>query len=199
MSATAEFTKAGDIDAYLAALRMRVDAAPFDPMGRARISQLINKSNRFNLTTPRYDEADLAAVEADPDVFTMQVRMTDRFGDQGVVAVVICRPDPPGRSGADRWAIDTWLMSCRVLGRKLEQTMLVEILRHARPAGIRTLVGTYHPTQANVLVRDHYRKLGFTLAATHSDGSTVWTLPACARIDAGPMTVRRHGFGLMAA
>ena len=123
----------GDIDAYLASLEMEITFAPFDSAGRARIAQLINKSNQFNLTTRRYTEAEVAAAEADEEVFTLQVRLKDRFGDNGMICVVICRPD-----GQD-WLIDSWLMSCRVLGRRVEQMTLREITRAARERGVRML------------------------------------------------------------
>jgi len=106
---------------------MEIGFSPFDAVGRARIAQLINKSNQFNLTTRRYAEHEIASLESDPDAFTLQVRLIDAFGDNGMIGVVICRP----LSEAD-WEIDTWLMSCRVLGRRVEHMVLREILHHAR-------------------------------------------------------------------
>jgi FkbH-like protein len=181
--------QAGDIDAYLASLQMEITFAPFDLTGRARISQLINKSNQFNLTTRRYTEAEVAAAEADPAVFTLQVRLADSFGDNGMISVIICRPGDHGP-----WDIDTWLMSCRVLGRKVETMVLREILRHARSAGVDRVVGTYRPTERNALVRDHYEKLGFTRLAEHADGTTVWQISVHEEIAPAPITIRRIGF-----
>ena len=103
----------GGVDAYLASLDMTITFQPFDATGRARIVQLINKSNQYNLTTRRYTDPEVAEAENDPEVFTLQVRLADIFGDNGMISVVICRP---GEAGV--WEIDTWLMSCRVLGRK---------------------------------------------------------------------------------
>src|SRR5206468_7356411 len=80
--------QAGDVDAYLASLNMEITFQPFDATGRARITQLINKSNQFNLTTRRYTEADVAAAERDPDCFTLQIRLADSFGDNGMISVV---------------------------------------------------------------------------------------------------------------
>lgn len=184
---------AGDLDAYLASLSMEIIFAPFDATGRARISQLINKSNQFNLTTRRYSEADIALIANDPEVFTLQVRLTDSFGDNGMICVIICRPDRSGEWGPDTWVIDTWLMSCRVLGRKVEQMVLREILLQARAAGIELLIGTYRPTEKNALVRDHYEKLGFKAFERRPDGTSVWTMPTVVEIDAPPMAVRRAG------
>jgi len=183
--------QAADIDAYLASLDMEIVFLPFDRIGRARITQLINKSNQFNLTTRRYSDLEVAAAEEDPLVFTLQVRLTDTFGDNGMICVIICRPGEPRA-----WAIDTWLMSCRVLGRKVEQMVLQEIIQWARHAGIHTLVGTYRPTAKNALVRDHYQNLGFAKLEEQPDGTTVWTLPTTAEIQVPPMRVRRNGFAI---
>jgi FkbH-like protein len=179
----------GDLDAYLASLRMEITFQPFDETGRARIVQLINKSNQFNLTTRRYTEAEAARLESDPECFTLQVRLTDAFGDNGMISVIICRP-----AGAGRWEIDTWLMSCRVLGRRVEQMVLREMLEQAERRGVREIVGVYRPTDRNQLVEHHYEKLGFTAAGQEADGSTRWTLAVDgARVDAAPMAVRWIG------
>jgi FkbH-like protein len=158
----------GDLDAYLLTLNMTITFQPFDEVGRARIAQLISKSNQFNLTTRRYSETQVAEIEIDPDCFTLQVRLVDTFGDNGMISVIICRRD------ADLWRIDTWLMSCRVLGRRVEQAVLQELLIHARSLGITRIIGTYRPTERNRLVEDHYSKLGFTECERLADGSTLW-------------------------
>jgi len=161
----------GGVDAYLASLDMTITFQPFDAMGRARIVQLINKSNQYNLTTRRYTEPEVAAIEADPDVFTLQVRLEDIFGDNGMISVVIARP-----AETDTWEIDTWLMSCRVLGRKVEHMVLGELLAHARGAGVSKIVGTYRPTEKNKLVVDHYARLGFSKVSEEDGGLTRWEL-----------------------
>jgi FkbH-like protein len=161
----------GGVDAYLASLDMTITFQPFDATGRARIVQLINKSNQYNLTTRRYTDPEVTAAQNDPEVFTLQVRLADIFGDNGMISVVICRP---GEAGV--WNIDTWLMSCRVLGRDVEHMVLGEILKHARAAGIRMLTGTYRPTERNKLVTDHYDKLGFTKVREEESGLTRWEL-----------------------
>lgn len=182
--------QAGDVDAYLASLDMRMTLQPFDDTGRARIAQLINKSNQFNLTTRRYTEAEVAALQHDPNAFALQVRLADAFGDNGMISVLICR-----REQAD-WLIDTWLMSCRVLGRKVEAALLQELVTQARGAGVRRLLGRYLPTEKNKLVEDHYAKLGFTLLERGADGSTLWVLPVAeAALVALPIAVQRIGYG----
>ena len=186
--------QAGDLRAYLASLEMKIVFSPFDATGRSRIAQLINKSNQFNVTTRRYDESDVAAFEADPSAFTLQVRLLDTFGDNGMIGVVICRPAAP-----ETWEIDTWLMSCRVLGRGVEQMVLREILHHARANGIRRLTGTYLPTERNAMVREHYAKLGFRPVSGESPGPTTWELDAAAEVAAAPMEVDRSAFELSPA
>jgi FkbH-like protein len=187
--------QAGDVDAYLASLTMEITFQPFDATGRARISQLINKSNQYNLTTKRYTEAEVAKAESDPDCFTMQVRLSDSFGDNGMISVVICR-----RGRLSEWEIDTWLMSCRVLGRRVEQMVLREILEHAKRQGVRKLTGTYRPTDRNKLVEDHYAKLGFTRLERQEDGTAIWELETeTAKVQAAPMTVRSLGFEMAGA
>jgi FkbH-like protein len=180
----------GGVDAYLASLDMTITFQPFDATGRSRIVQLINKSNQYNLTTRRYTEPEIALTETDPKVFTLQVRLADIFGDNGMISVVICRPSEPGS-----WEIDTWLMSCRVLGRKVENMVLREVLRHARAAGIRILKGNFIPTDRNKLVVDHYAKLGFTKVGEEESGLTHWgLLVEDALPESAPMKVVSQGF-----
>ena len=161
----------GGVDAYLASLDMTITFQPFDATGRARIVQLINKSNQYNLTTHRYTDPEVTALENDSSAFTLQVRLADIFGDNGMISVVICLPGEPGT-----WEIDTWLMSCRVLGRKVENMVLQHIVKEAKAAGINKLLGTYRPTERNKLVVDHYSKLGFTKIAEETSGITHWEL-----------------------
>ena len=176
----------GDLNAYLETLGMTITFQPFDEIGRARIAQLINKSNQFNLTTRRYSEAQVGEMEADPNCFTLQVRLLDTFGDNGMISVIICRRD------ADDWLIDTWLMSCRVLGRRVEQAVLQELVSRARELGVIRIVGTYRPTERNRLVEDHYAKLGFTECERPPEGSTRWRLDVSSYQDVGlPMKVIR--------
>jgi FkbH-like protein len=180
----------GGVEAYLASLDMTITFQPFDAIGRARIVQLINKSNQYNLTTRRYTEPEVAEAERDPEVFTLQVRLADIFGDNGMICVVICRT---AESGV--WAIDTWLMSCRVLGRKVEYMVLREILQHAHAAGIKKINGVYLPTERNKLVTDHYAKLGFTKVGEEESGLTRWELLVQgAAPDCAPMQVISQGF-----
>lgn len=177
----------GSLDDYLASLDMEIAFAPFDAKGRERIAQLINKSNQFNLTTRRYTEAEVAAFEADPALLTLQVRLADKFGDNGMISVIIGRPSADGAL-----EIDTWLMSCRVLGRRVEQMVLRELLAQARARGATRLTGRYIPTPRNGMVKDHYEKLGFTKAGAEGE-ETLWSLDVAYEVAAPPMRVVRIG------
>jgi FkbH-like protein len=160
-----------DLAGYLASLQMRLEWHPFDPIGQQRITQLINKTNQFNLTTRRYTDADVAAAMHAKDALTLQLRLTDRFGDNGVIGIVIARPR---ESGNGEWFIDTWLMSCRVLGRQVEQATMNLLVECASEAGAQTLIGEYRVTAKNGMVQQHYEKLGFTQIPAHEDGVTTW-------------------------
>jgi FkbH-like protein len=179
-------SQAGDLEGYLQSLQMEISFAPFDGTGRARIAQLINKSNQFNLTTRRYTAVEVQQIENDPSCFSLQVRLTDLYGDNGMISVIICRPCEPGV-----WEIDTWLMSCRVLGRGVERMVLHEIVAAARKASIGSVIGRYRPTPKNGLVKDHYSELGFTLLDTQPDGTTSWRLQTDVEVKTPPMTVHR--------
>jgi FkbH-like protein len=183
-------SKGGDLGAYLASLEMKIVFQPFDEPGRKRIAQLINKSNQFNLTTRRYTDADVERFAADPSYFSLQVRLSDVFGDNGMISVILCRTVRD-----NDWEIDLWLMSCRVLGRGVERMVLRELVSNARRRGIRNLIGNYLPTDRNKLVEHHYETLGFSLVDRREDGQTVWTLSTEAEApESVPMEVQRIGF-----
>jgi FkbH-like protein len=154
-----------DLPSYLRGLEMKLIWKRFDKIGLQRIVQLINKSNQFNLTTKRYTEEDIIAVMADPDAFGLQLRLTDRFGDNGVIAIIIGRL----LENKDLY-VDTWLMSCRVLGRQVEPTTLNLIIQQAAELGARRVVGEYIKTKKNGMVKEHYAKLGFTVMETDDAG-----------------------------
>jgi FkbH-like protein len=158
---------ATDLENYLRGLEMQLVSKRFDRLGLQRVVQLINKSNQFNLTTRRYTEQDVLAVMHDPNAFGLQLRLLDRFGDNGVIAIIIGRL----RDGTDL-DIDTWLMSCRVLGRQVEAATLNLIAAQAMKLGATRLVGEYIPTKKNGMVKNHYSKLGFTVVETREDGGS---------------------------
>ena len=155
---------------YLKSLNMRLLHAPFDSIGLSRIVQLINKTNQFNLTTKRYDENAVRNIMEDPAKLTLQFRLVDKMGDNGMISVIIACLDPD-----KNLRIDTWLMSCRVLGRDVEQATLNVLCAQALTLGAGRLIGEYIPTPKNGMVREHYRKLGFQLLSEGADGASQWT------------------------
>jgi FkbH-like protein len=144
-----------DLGDFLRSLDMQIQFAAFQPIGRKRVAQLINKTNQFNLTTRRYTEAQIADMEESSTVFTLQVGLIDRFGDNGMIGVVICHRRP------EEWEIDSWLMSCRVLNRKVEEAVCNRLAREAHAAGSRRLIGIYRPTSRNQMVASLFERLGF--------------------------------------
>jgi FkbH-like protein len=165
----ARLERIGDHDEYLRSLSMTLSIAPFDGAGRKRIAQLISKSNQFNVTTRRYSETEIEAMQSNSEVLTLQARLEDIFGDNGMISAVICRQT--GRI----WEVDTWIMSCRVLGRRVEETILQYLVEQARVRGISEIIGRYIPTAKNGLVRDHFSKLGFVQTGSQN-GETTWQL-----------------------
>jgi FkbH-like protein len=160
-----------DMASYLRGLEMQLVWSPFDSVGLSRIVQLINKSNQFNLTTRRYTMEEIAEIMTNPLCLTLQIRLLDRFGDNGMIAVVI------GRIADDATLeLDTWLMSCRVLGRQVEEATLNLIAMRAKAANLKRLAGFYLPTAKNGIVKEHYRQLGFTLTSSSEEGDSLWSL-----------------------
>jgi len=153
-----------DLSTYLRQLKMQLLVRRFDRVGLSRIVQLINKTNQFNLTTRRYTEEEIIAVMADDRALGLQLRLVDRFGDNGIIAIVIVRMNEESDA-----LIDTWLMSCRVLGRGVEAATLNVIVNAARRLGARRLLGEFRATPKNGMVRDHYKRLGFNLLGEEAD------------------------------
>ena len=165
--AAAAASSADSIEDFYRSLEMRTDVSPFTEADLPRIAQLLGKTSQFNLTTRRHSAAALEAFARDPDCVHMSFRLSDRFTDHGLVALVI---------GFERGGIldvDTWLMSCRVIGRTLEESVLQELCRAAVDQGCATLEGTYVPSPKNELVRDLYRRLGFD-QLDENEGTTRW-------------------------
>ena len=152
-----------DYEAYLQSLDMRASCGPFDSFHTPRIAQLTQRSNQFNLRTIRYTEDDIARLREQKDVFTCWFELKDKYGDYGLISVLIMR-----REDEDTLFIDTLLMSCRVLKRGMEQFVINKIASIAKAAGCRRVIGEYIPTAKNAMVRDLYPKMGFdTIDETH--------------------------------
>jgi FkbH-like protein len=158
---------------FLRSLEMELRWRRFDRMGLQRIVQLINKTNQFNLTTQRYGQPEIEAIMADPRSIGLQLSLVDRVGNNGIIAIVI------GRMAADGgdMLIDTWLMSCRVLGRNVEEATLNLVAAEALKLGANQLIGEYRPTAKNSMVREHYSRLGFMELPQGEGGTTRWARP----------------------
>lgn len=164
---------AADLDGFLRSLELVGRIAPINAATLERSVQLILRSNQFNVTTRRHGAAELQAMMDDPAWLALSVSLKDRFGDNGLIAVVLAEAVTAAKS----LVIDTWLMSCRVLKRGVEQYMLNRLAELAAERGLDRLVATYIPTKKNGLVKDLFADLGFTLVEQKSDGQTHWELP----------------------
>ena len=159
-----------DYGSYLLSLQQKAVIRPFDEMQLDRVTQLINKTNQFNLTTLRQSRSQVEALMHDAGVLTAYVRLADRFGDNGLISVFFAH-----KKGETLW-IDEWLMSCRVLKRGVEQLLCNYAVEKARALGVTSLHGVYMPTPANKLVSEHYRSLGFVAVGAEPNGATHWRL-----------------------
>ena len=162
---------ATDMSAYLSSLNMQLHYRPFDRVSLPRIVQLINKTNQFNLTTQRYTEPEVDRLLSNKSVLHLQFRLIDRFGDNGIIAVVIGRLNDQGEM-----FLDTWLMSCRVLGRDVESATLSVVVARSRLLGAHSLIGVFKPSAKNGMVKDHYSHLGFDPVVRNGE-ETIWRLP----------------------
>ncbi len=146
-----------DLNEYLASLNMTLSFSEFRPIDTPRLSQLINKSNQFNVTTRRRTEAEVAKLITDKSFVSFSARLTDRFGDYGLIGIVIAKVDP----STTALEIDTWLMSCRVLNRQVEEEVMNEIVRLAGKYSCNEIRGVYIPTAKNQLVKNLFPRMGF--------------------------------------
>ncbi len=158
---------------YLLSLEMHAEILPFSEIYLARITQLTNKSNQFNVTTKRYTESEMQAVYNSDEYITLYGKLQDKFGDNGVVSVVI------GKKQNNELHIDLWLMSCRVLKRDMEFAMLDTLTDTAKQNGIDKIVGYYYPTAKNAMVRELFKDFGFEKVRSDESGNTIWSLDLC--------------------
>ena len=160
-----------DYGEYLKSLEMKAEIKPFAPLYMSRIAQLTNKSNQFNLTTLRCTQADIERYAADKNYITLYGKLTDRFGDNGVVSVVFGHCDEADKT---LFHIDLWLMSCRVLKRDMEYAIMDCLVAECRKRGIGKIRGYYYPTAKNKMVKDFYALHGFVKTAEDADGNATW-------------------------
>ena len=157
----------GNYSDFLKSLEMEAVIRGFEPVYYSRIAQLTNKSNQFNLTTKRMTQAEVEQMAQDPGYITLYGKLKDKFGDNGVVSLVI------GKKNGDTLELILWLMSCRVLKRDMEQAMLDTLVWQSRKSGIRKLHGYYYKTAKNAMVKDFYGAMGFQ-KLSEKDGDSEW-------------------------
>jgi FkbH-like protein len=165
----------GSLEDFLQSLQMSVVFGPFAAADLARVTQLFNKTNQFNTTTRRYNAEEVAKFATANETMTLQFRLLDKFGDNGLVSAMIIRPDPEQPDVLD---IDNWVMSCRVFGRQLEYEAMNIVVEQARRRGIKTLRADYIPTPKNGVISDLYSRLGFSPETdqTQKNGAGSWLL-----------------------
>ena len=166
---------AESMDEFLRGLNMTAIYGPFTAVDHARVVQLINKTNQFNTTTRRYAGEEVARIMDDPDSLTLQFRLLDRVGDNGLVSTMILRPTS---ADDDVLEIENWVMSCRVFGRELEFEAMNVAVEAARERGARALIADYIPTPKNDVISKLYPSLGFSEidGAAPANGATRWRL-----------------------
>lgn len=142
---------------FLKSLNMVSAVSGFTKFNTPRVAQLSQRSNQFNLRTVRYTNADIENLAKDPNVIDLSFTLEDKFGDNGLIAVVIMKP-----LDRETLFVDTWFMSCRVLKRGMENFTLNTMVERAKEAGYKKIIGEYLPTPKNKMVEKHYTDLGFT-------------------------------------
>jgi FkbH-like protein len=174
------------MDDFLRGLKMSVAYGPFTPVDLSRVVQLINKTNQFNTTTRRYTSEEVAGITGSATAATLQFRLLDRYGDNGLVSAMILRPHVEQPEALE---IDIWVMSCRVFGRELEFEAMNIAVEAARQRGARALFADYIATPKNDVISGLYPSLGFSRVdpATAANGATRWVLDL-----AGYMTRTTH-------
>ena len=154
------------LDEFLGQLQLEASVVPVSDANLPRVTQLVNKTNQFNLTTRRYTEAQVRQLAQRPRSWTGAFQLSDRMGSYGLIGLIFCVG-----TGPNDWEIDTWLMSCRVLGRQMERFMLDRMLEAAASMGVRKITGIYRPTGKNNLVSDLFAKLGFSKTGETSEAT----------------------------
>lgn len=164
-----EQTEFKNYDDFLSSLLMEAEIKSFTDVYFERITQLINKTNQFNLTTRRYTITDVEAMAKSDDFIALYGKLTDKFGDNGLVSIVV------GKIEEKKCIIDTWLMSCRVLKRDMEYAMLDVLVEECSKRGLTEIYGQYKRTAKNNMVANLYGEMGFELIES-SDTERLWKL-----------------------
>jgi FkbH-like protein len=157
-----------DYGEYLNSLEMKAEIKEFTNDYLERITQLINKTNQFNLTTNRHTNIEIDSINNNPQYLTLYSRLIDKFGDNGLISVVI------GSTNNETLKIETWLMSCRVIKREVELAMFDSIVKNCQYRGLKEILGYYFKTAKNEMVADHYSLLGFELIEINENADSIW-------------------------
>jgi FkbH-like protein len=160
----------GNLEDFFRSLQMKIAIGKADYETLPRVTELTQKTNQFNLTTRRYTESELAAISAEEGYRVYWLKLEDRFGPNGIIGVLILR-----RVSKEQWSIDTFLLSCRVIGRTVEEALLGYAVRELKELGATGITGEYIPTAKNGMVANLYDKLGFTLIDSN-EKRTRWML-----------------------
>jgi len=168
---------------FLRSLEQQAEIAPVTPLTLSRISQLTQKTNQFNLTTRRYTEQEISDLANRPDTNVLSIRLRDRYCDHGLVGVAITRDQ------ATDCEIDTFLLSCRVIGRTVETALLSQLAQAAVRRGQQRLLGWFVPTKKNAPAKEFYAQHGFELQSQNTDGS-LWALDLAQRPIACPAWIK---------
>jgi FkbH-like protein len=160
----------GSLEDFLRELQTEVTFAPVDAASLTRTAQLTQKTNQFTTTTTRYTETEVNRHSLDPSWITVTVQVRDKFGDQGIVGVVLARQDGPVLD------LDTFLLSCRVIGRNVETALLAHVCEQAQARMLRRLRGRIIPTKKNEPVRDLYARHGFQRTEANDSLGEIWEL-----------------------
>jgi len=163
------------MDEFLRGLKMTVVFGPFTAVDHTRIVQLINKTNQFNTTTRRYSSDEITKITNLPEALTLEFRLVDRIGDNGLVCTMILRPTTEDDAVLE---IENWVMSCRVFGRQLEFEAMNIAVEEARRRGARAIIANYFATAKNGVIRELYPNLGFATVKhpAYRNGATRWIL-----------------------
>jgi FkbH-like protein len=169
------FELSGSLDDFLRNLHMSVVFGPFGAADLVRVTQLFNKTNQFNTTTRRYSAEEVTHFAGEKQTMTLQFRLLDKYGDNGLVSAMILRPDS---KQLEIFEIDNWVMSCRVFGRQLEYEAMNIAVEQVRHRGGKALRADYIPTAKNSVISELYSTLGFSTLndRTPRDGGTSWFL-----------------------
>lgn len=175
----------GSMDEFLSNLGLEASVVPVSEINLVRVTQLINKTNQFNVTTRRYTAAQVLQIASSQDAWAGAFELQDRLGRYGLVGVILCKCSP----NAGEWEIDTWLISCRAIGRQLECFMFDRMVEAALARGVKRIKGVFKPTKKNSLVSNLFPKLGFR-KIQEASGETAYGIDVPTSVETTAMHIR---------